>query len=120
MYMYVFGSSYVSYCYSYLSGYYSYLSYCCSYFVPIHPETKAKINEILAIDSKLDLANEYQEALSNIEEALEKSNALRQSILKKAFEGELLSKQELEKCRLEADWEPAEKLLEKIKQEKKK
>ena len=43
---------------------------CCSYFVPIHPETKAKINKILAIDSKLDLAHEYQEALSNIEETI--------------------------------------------------
>ena len=40
---------------------------CCSYFVPIHPETKAKINEILDINSVINLDNEYNEALSNIE-----------------------------------------------------
>ena len=40
---------------------------CCSFFVPIHPETKAKIDEVLAIDSKIDLNIEYEEALSNIE-----------------------------------------------------
>ena len=40
---------------------------CCSYFVPIHPETKAKINEILDINSTINLDNEYNEALSNIE-----------------------------------------------------
>lgn len=74
-------------------------------------------NIINEIESRLSVCDN---ALSNIEEALEKSKALKQSILKKAFDGELLSKQELEQCRLEADWEPAEKLLEKIKQEKKK
>ena len=40
---------------------------CCAYFVPIHPETKAKINEILDINSTINLDNEYNEALSNIE-----------------------------------------------------
>lgn len=55
--------------------------------------------------------------LSNIEEGLEKSEALRQSILKKAFEGKLLSETELEACRKEPDWEPAEKLLERIRKD---
>ncbi len=56
--------------------------------------------------------------LTNIEEGLEKSEALRQSILKKAFEGKLLSDSELKACRKESDWEPAEKLLERIKKDK--
>gem|GEM_PF-3861653 len=38
--------------------------------------------------------------------------ALRQSILKKAFERKLLGEAEFEACRREPDWEPAEKLLE--------
>ncbi len=58
-------------------------------------------------------------AIKNINEALKKSEALRQSILKKAFEGKLLSDAELQACRQEPDWEPAEKLLERIKKEKK-
>ena len=35
---------------------------CCSYFVPIHPETKAKMDEIITISSKLDLQKEYNDA----------------------------------------------------------
>ena len=58
-------------------------------------------------------------AVKNINEALKKSEALRQSILKKAFEGKLLNDAELQACRKEPDWEPAEKLLERIKKEKK-
>ncbi len=56
--------------------------------------------------------------LANINEGLEKAEALRQSILKKAFAGSLLSEVELEVCRREPDWEPAEKLLERIKNKK--
>ena len=41
---------------------------CCSYFVPIHPETKAKINQIKQIHSNLDISKEYESALENIEE----------------------------------------------------
>jgi hypothetical protein len=40
---------------------------------------------------------------------------LRQSILKKAFAGQLLSEDELAACRRNPDWEPAHKLLERIK-----
>lgn len=74
---------------------------------------------------QLQLKNEIESRLSvcdnilaNIEEGLEKSEALRQSILKKAFEGKLLSEEELEACRKVPDWEPAEKLLERIKNQK--
>jgi len=48
---------------------------------------------------------------------LEKAEALRQSILKKAFEWKLLSEAEIAKCKQEADYEPVEKLLERIKKE---
>ena len=55
---------------------------------------------------------------ATIAESLQKAEALRQSILKKAFEGKLLSEKELEEVRKAPDWEPAEKLLERIKAEK--
>jgi type I restriction enzyme S subunit len=42
---------------------------------------------------------------------------MRQSILKMAFEGRLLTENELKVCKKEPDWEPAEVLLEKIKNE---
>lgn len=67
------------------------------------------------------IVNEIETRLSvcdnisaNIEEGLKKSQALRQSILKSAFEGRLLSESELEACRKESDWETAKKLLERI------
>jgi len=53
-----------------------------------------------------------------ITESLQKAESLRQSILKKAFEGKLLNEKELEEARNAPDWEPAEKLLERICQEK--
>lgn len=56
---------------------------------------------------------------AEINKSLESSQALRQSILKKAFEGKLLSEKEMEKCRKEQDYEPADILLERIKKEKK-
>ena len=68
------------------------------------------------IESRLSVCDNI---LANIEEGLEKSEALRQSILKQAFEGKLLSEEELEACRKEPDWEPAEKLLARIKNTKK-
>ena len=54
----------------------------------------------------------------SINESIEKAEALRQSILKKAFEGKLLSKSEIELCKKEADYEPASELLKKIQAEK--
>ncbi len=76
------------------------------------------------IESRLSVCDKVEQ---NISEALNKSEALRQSILKKAFEGKLLSEAEIEKCKQEADYEPASVLLarieqsrnEKIKKEKK-
>ncbi len=64
------------------------------------------------IESRLSVCDKVEQ---NITEGLEKSEALRQSILKKAFEGKLLSEAEIEQCKQEADYEPASVLLEKIK-----
>lgn len=67
------------------------------------------------IESRLSVCDKVEET---IKESLEKAEALRQSILKKAFDGKLLTEAELEVCRNEPDWEPVEKLLERIKAEK--
>jgi len=40
---------------------------CCSYFVPPHPETKAKINQVNDIASKLNLDDIYNTVVKNIE-----------------------------------------------------
>ena len=40
---------------------------CCSYFVPIHPETKSKLFDINRINKKLDLNKLYIETTKNIE-----------------------------------------------------
>ena len=69
------------------------------------------------IESRLSVCDKVEESIS---ESLEKAKALRQSILKKAFEGKLLSEEEVAKCKLAADYEPASVLLERIKAEKNK
>ncbi|PWD99598.1 restriction endonuclease subunit S [Marinilabilia rubra] len=69
------------------------------------------------IESRLSVCDKLEQSIT---EGLEKAEALRQSILKKAFEGKLLSEAEIEKCKQEADYEPASVLLERIKKEKKK
>ena len=80
------------------------------------PPTEEQTQIVKEIETRLSVCDN---AIKNINEALKKSEALRQSILKKAFEGKLLSDAELQACRQEPDWEPAEKLLERIKKEKK-
>jgi len=79
------------------------------------PPKDEQLQIIQEIETRLSVCDNI---LANIEEGLVKSIALRQSILKQAFEGKLLSEVELEACRKEPDWEPAEKLLERIKNEK--
>jgi len=71
---------------------------------------------VLEIESRLSVCDKVEESIS---EGLLKANALKQSILKKAIDGALLSEVELESCRQETDWEPAAVLLERIKSEKK-
>ena len=40
---------------------------CCSFFVPAHPETKAKLNEINKLDTRLNLNEIYNEVFKKIE-----------------------------------------------------
>jgi type I restriction enzyme, S subunit len=70
---------------------------------------------VMEIESRLSVCDKLAES---IDQSLEKAEALRQSILKKAFAGQLLSEAELAACRREPDWAPAQKLLERIKKDK--
>lgn len=67
------------------------------------------------IESRLSVCEELEKSIAA---SLEKAQALRQSILKQAFAGALLSAEEVAQCRQAADYEPAEVLLERIKAEK--
>ena len=40
---------------------------CCSYFVPIHPSTKANLNIIKKLESTFDLNELYDSAIKNLE-----------------------------------------------------
>lgn len=83
---------------------------------PIAFPSVAEQNQIVReIESRLSVCDKVEQSIS---EALEKAEALRQSILKKAFEGKLLSEEEIAKCKQEADYEPASELLKKIKAKK--
>lgn len=76
------------------------------------PEQHAIVEEI---ETRLSVCDKLEQ---DITDNLEKAEALRQSILKKAFEGKLLSERELAEVRSAEDWEPAEVLLERIKVKK--
>ena len=67
------------------------------------------------IETRLSVCDKVEQSIT---ESLVKAKALRQSILKKAFEGRLLSEAEVKACKQEKDYEPASVLLEKIKVEK--
>ncbi|MFV1885248.1 MAG: restriction endonuclease subunit S [Balneola sp.] len=79
------------------------------------PSLEEQHQIVQEIESRLSVCDKMEESIA---ESLEKAEALRQSILKKAFEGKLLTEAELQACRQEPDWEPAEKLLQRIKGEK--
>ncbi|KKH46606.1 restriction endonuclease subunit S [Methanosarcina sp. 1.H.A.2.2] len=76
------------------------------------PEQQAIVQEI---ETRLSVCDKIEQ---DIETNLEKAEALRQSILKKAFEGKLLNERELAEVRGAEDWEPAEVLLERVRVEK--
>jgi type I restriction enzyme S subunit len=63
------------------------------------------------IESRLSVCDKVQEAIT---QNLQKAEALRQSILKKAFAGNLLTEKELTACRNEPDYAPASELLKEI------
>lgn len=77
------------------------------------PQEQAQI--VQEIESRLSVCDKLVET---IETSLAKAKALRQSILKKAFEGRLLTAEEVAVCRAAADYEPASVLLERIQAEK--
>lgn len=79
------------------------------------PSIKEQNQIVQEIESRLSVCDKIEET---IEIALSKSEALRQSILKKAFEGRLLSEAELESIRNHPDYESARGLLARIKNEK--
>lgn len=66
---------------------------------------------VQAIESRLSVCDQLEQ---EIRINLEKAKALRQSILKKAFEGRLLSSEEIAACKAAPDYEPAAILLERI------
>ncbi|MCP3939872.1 MAG: restriction endonuclease [Desulfobacteraceae bacterium] len=67
------------------------------------------------IETRLSVCDKLEQT---IKQSLEKAKALRQSILKKAFEGRLLDETELAACKKEKDYEPARVLLKKIQAKK--
>ncbi|MGN7513021.1 MAG: restriction endonuclease subunit S [Allomuricauda sp.] len=80
------------------------------------PSIKEQHQIVQEIESRLSVCDAVEQ---NILESLEKAQALRQSILKKAFEGKLLSEKEITKCKAHPDYEPASVLLDKIKSSRK-
>ena len=85
-----------------------------STFIICSPKEQRQI--VKEIESRLSVCDKVEES---IRESLEKAKAIRQSILKKAFEGTLLSAEEIAKCKADKDYEPASVLLGRIKKEKK-
>ncbi len=67
------------------------------------------------IESRLSVCDKVEETITV---NLQKAEALRQIILKKAFAGELLIEAEIAACKKEKDWEPAGELLKRIKADK--
>ena len=90
------------------------ISKVASLFVPFPPLAEQH-RIITEVERRLSICDKME---ATIAESLKKTESLRQSILKKAFEGKLLNEKELEEARNAPDWEPTEKLLERIKAQK--
>lgn len=73
--------------------------------------TQEQNHIVQEIEFRLSVCDKMEQSIT---ESLEKAEALRQSILKKAFEGKLLSQAEIEQCKAAVDYEPASELLKKI------
>ncbi len=80
------------------------------------PPTQEQRRIVSEVERRLSISDKMEATIAG---SLQKAESLRQSILKKAFEGKLLNEKELGEARKAPDWEPAEKLLERIKAEKK-
>ena len=79
------------------------------------PEEQHQI--VQEIEKRLSVCDSLEAAITD---SLRKAEALRQSILKKAFAGQLLTEAELAACRKEKDWEPAGVLVERVRKENEK
>jgi type I restriction enzyme S subunit len=87
-------------------------SFFSEVLIPIPHVSSEQTKIVLEIESRLSVCDKLEETIAN---ALQQAEALRLSIIKKAFEGRLLSEAERSACRNDPDWEPAHKLLERIK-----
>ena len=81
------------------------------------PNSNKQHEIVREIESRLSVCDKVEESFA---ESLQKAEALRQSIFKQAFEGKLLTEEEVAKCKADRDYEPASELLERIKAERKK
>ena len=43
---------------------------CCSFFVPVHPEIRANLDEVRAIESSIDMSGLYESAMENLEQII--------------------------------------------------
>ena len=43
---------------------------CCSFFVPIHPETRANLEEVREIEASIDMIGLYKTAMENVEKIM--------------------------------------------------
>jgi type I restriction enzyme S subunit len=84
------------------------------FVVPIAPsdEQAEVVNEI---DSRLSVVDQVEHSITA---TLKQAEALHQSILKKAFQGRLLSEAELAAVRADPAYEPADQLLTRIRTER--
>jgi len=82
--------------------------------IPI-PSIQEQVQIVKEIESRLSVCDAVEQ---QIKKSLTQAEALRQSILKKAFDGTLLTEEEITACKQEPDYEPASVLLDKIKAEK--
>jgi|TARA_R110002012_G_scaffold321121_3_gene547648 type I restriction enzyme S subunit len=82
--------------------------------IPV-PSLQEQHQIISDIESRLSVCDTVEKDIAN---SLEKAQALRQSILKKAFDGKLLNEEEIAACKAHRDYEPASVSLERIRAEK--
>ncbi|MEX2673423.1 MAG: restriction endonuclease subunit S [Phycisphaeraceae bacterium] len=80
--------------------------------LPSREEQQRIVDEL---ESRFTVLDKLEQA---VDEGSKQAEALRQSILKKAFEGRLLSEAELAAVRADPDYEPADQLLERIRAER--
>ncbi len=79
------------------------------------PPIKEQAQIVEEIEKRLSVCKQLEKT---IETGLEQAKLLRQSILKKAFNGELLSKTEIQLCKEDKDYMPAKELLKKIRMDR--